>query len=117
MKIALLVDKQPVEVADIRLVVADEVEIAAGCAIVEDQRVLLVGQATQVEPPVETDKDAVVQPTGEARRGEGDLGGAFALGARVRIGPRLEGCQGRDRREARRAGQCGMRCRSSGSRS
>ena len=73
--------QQAVEVADVRLVVADEVEVPAGRQVVVDERVLLVGDPPQVELAVEADEDAVVEPGREPRGGEGDLGGALALRA------------------------------------
>ena len=67
--------------ADVRLVVADEVEVLAGGEVVVDERVLLVGDPALVELAVEADEDAGVQPGGEPRRGHRDLGRALALRA------------------------------------
>src|SRR5262249_21786100 len=71
--------QQTVKVPNVRLVVADEVEIAAGRQVGEDQRILLVRDPTQAALAMKADEYAVVEPSREPRGGHRDLGRALAL--------------------------------------
>src|SRR4051812_34151655 len=76
--------QEAIEVADARVVIADELGRFPARQGVMQQGVLLVGDPAERELAMEPDVDTV------AARFEGELCGALALRARERVGGRLE---------------------------
>src|SRR5690349_334137 len=76
---------------NVRLVVGDELKIALGGQIHIYQRVLFVGNSSQVEPPMKSDEDAAVQPARKPSRCEGYIVRAFAFRSGYWIGEWLKG--------------------------
>src|SRR5882672_5451142 len=76
--------------ADVRLVVADELKIVGGGQVRKDNRVLLVRDAGQRPSPMETQENAVIECGRKSRRCEGEVIGPLAFLAGERIRQRLK---------------------------